>query len=288
MANAISISELTTYRWSFEKDVQRASELGFDGLAVWRQKLSDFGEEKGADLLAESDLMATSLLWCGGFTGHEGCSFRESVEDAIDAIQTASLLRASNLIVYSGARAGHTNSHARRLVQTALSELADVAGEYDVNLAIRPLHSFWAHDWTFLTDLDATAELIQAINSPSLSLALDTYQWCDCEDVLTRLDQFIPLTSVVQVADGTGDTCCPWEPDRLPPGYGDLPLEAFIGRLVNAGYEGAFEIELWGETIETWDYNELLRHSYRSMRDLLTRRPTQGPPPRQSVEPVGD
>lgn len=270
MPNAISASELTTYRWSFEQDVQRASELGFDGIAVWRQKLSDFGEEKGAELLAESDLTATSLLWCGGFTGHEGCSFRESIEDAIDAIQTASLLKSPNLIVYSGARAGHTNSHARRLVQTALSELACVADEYGVQLALKPIHPHWAHDCTFLTDLDATVELIGDVGSPFLRLALDTYQWGDCEQVLSRLGEFIPLTSIIQVADAALESSNPWEPNRLPPSTGRLPLEAFIGRAVESGYNGAFEIELWGEAIESWDYDELLRHSYRSVRNMIT------------------
>ncbi|MFT5302633.1 MAG: sugar phosphate isomerase/epimerase [Mariniblastus sp.] len=269
MPNSISASELTTYRWSFEQDVQRASELGFDGLAVWRQKLSDFGEEKGAELLAESDLAATSLLWCGGFTGHEGCSFRESIEDAIDAIQTASLLKAPSLIVYSGSRAGHTNSHARRLVQTALSELAGVAAEYGVSLALKPMHPHWAHDCTFLTDLNQALELIDSVGSHWLSLALDTYQWGDSEELLNTLDRFIPFTSVIQVADAGPAELATWEPNRLPPSTGRLPLEAFVVRAIEAGYDGPFEIEVWGETVEGCDYDQLLRQSYRDVRNMI-------------------
>jgi sugar phosphate isomerase/epimerase len=267
MPNAISASELTTYHWSFEQDVQRASELGFDGIAVWRQKLSDFGEEKGAELLVESELAATSLLWAGGFTGHEGRSFRESVEDAIDAIQTASLLKAPNLIVYSGARAGHTNSHALRLVQTALGELVDVAAEYGVCLALKPLQAQWARDCTFLTDLDSTVELIHSIGSSWLRLALDTYQWCGDIEIFRRLPEFIPLTSIIQVADaGSGDL---WEPNRILPGLGHLPIAAFLTQAIEAGYDGAFEIELWGEEVESWDYDELLRQSYQALQTML-------------------
>ena len=43
----LSINELTTYRWSFEEDVTRYKAAGIAGIGVWRQKLADFGEEKG-------------------------------------------------------------------------------------------------------------------------------------------------------------------------------------------------------------------------------------------------
>ena len=90
----ISMNELTTYRWSFEEDVQQYAKAGFDAIAVWRHKLSDFGEEKGAELIAESGLKVSSLLWAGGFTGSDGRSHKESVEDAHDAIRLAANLGA--------------------------------------------------------------------------------------------------------------------------------------------------------------------------------------------------
>ena len=57
----LSINEVTTYRWSFEEDVQNYRNAGIDGIAVWRQKLSDYGESKGAELLRESGLTVSSL-----------------------------------------------------------------------------------------------------------------------------------------------------------------------------------------------------------------------------------
>ena len=50
----VSISEVTTYRWSFEEDVQNYVGAGISGIGVWRQKLSDFGEEKGVELIQAS------------------------------------------------------------------------------------------------------------------------------------------------------------------------------------------------------------------------------------------
>ncbi len=145
----ISMNELTTYRWSFEEDVQQYAKAGFDAIAVWRHKLSDFGEEKGAELIAESGLKVSSLLWAGGFTGSDGRSHKESVEDAHDAIRLASNLGADCLIVHSGPRAGHTHNQCARLLTNALKDLLPHADDTNLALALEPMHAQCAQEWTF-------------------------------------------------------------------------------------------------------------------------------------------
>ncbi|MEO8499118.1 MAG: sugar phosphate isomerase/epimerase, partial [Planctomycetota bacterium] len=78
----LSINELTTYRWTFEEDVEHYQAAGIQSLAVWRHKLSDFGEEKGIELLIDSGLAVSSLQWAGGFTGSDGQSHDDSIADA--------------------------------------------------------------------------------------------------------------------------------------------------------------------------------------------------------------
>ena len=81
----LSVNETTTFRWSFEEDVSNYAAAGVPAIGVWRQKLSDCGETRGIELLAESGLKVSHLLWAGGFTGSDGRSFRASVEDAAEA-----------------------------------------------------------------------------------------------------------------------------------------------------------------------------------------------------------
>ena len=100
--------------------------------------------------MAESGLAVSNLLWAGGFTGSDGRSYRESLDDAGDAIRLAGDLGAKALVVYSGARAGHTQNHARRLIREALTELAPMAGDHGLVLAVEPMHFGCAADWTFL------------------------------------------------------------------------------------------------------------------------------------------
>lgn len=254
-----AINEMTTYRWSFEEDVHHYVAEGINGIGVWRQKLADFGEEKGMLLLQEQQLQVSALLWAGGFTGSDGRSYRESVWDATEAIRLASELRAGCLVVYSGGRGGHTSNHSRRIFKAALQDLLPVAAEFDVKLAIEPMHPGCAAEWTFLTCLDDVLTLMDELRSSHLQLVFDAYHLSGCEQSLSRLPELIPHIALVQLGDAKRPP--QGEQNRCRLGEGILPLRETVAKLTQAGYVGNYEIELMGEEIETQDYVELLRHS---------------------------
>lgn len=258
----ISMSELTTYRWSFEEDVHHYTDAGFEAIAVWRQKLSDFGEEKGAELIAEYGLKVSSLLWAGGFTGSDGQSFKGSIQDAHGAIDLAGMVGADCLIVHSGSRAGHTHNHARRLLKNALKDLLPHAKETGVVLVLEPMHERCAHEWTFLTSFEETITLIDGMGAPpQLKVAFNSYCFGLDDETLASLDALTPYLGVVQLSDARdGPT---GEQERCPLGNGVIPLDRIVHSLAESGYQGFFEIELMGQEIETADYQELLRTSRR-------------------------
>lgn len=263
----LSMNEMTTYRWSFEEDVQQYANAGFEALAVWRQKLSDFGEEKGLELLSERGLAVSCLMWAGGFTGSDGRTYKESVEDAQDAIRLAAQLKTPTVLIYSGARDGHTHSHARRLLNSALCELMPFAAEHDVSLAIEPMHTGCAAEWTFLTSLDEALSLIDAVGSPRLKLAFDTYQFAFDDEALARLPELASKIALVQLSDAKGPPC--GEQNRCRLGDGKLQLGEIVRTLLAAGYDGYFDIELMGEDLENCDYRELIRQSKQAFQAIV-------------------
>ena len=93
----LAISELTTLRWSLEDDIEHYQAAGVAAIGVWRPKLADLGNDKGAELLAEAELAVSSLQWAGGFTGSDGRSHQDSLSDARLAIQTAATLSAARI-----------------------------------------------------------------------------------------------------------------------------------------------------------------------------------------------
>jgi sugar phosphate isomerase/epimerase len=267
----LAISELTTFRWTFEEDVEHYRAAGIGAIGVWRQKLADCGEERGARLLAEAGMFPSSLQWAGGFTGSEDRSHDESLVDARQAIATAARLGCRTLLLHSGARGIHTHNHARRLFRQALDRLLPLGEERGVTLAIEPMRGACGSDFTFLQCLDETLDLVASYDSPALGIALDTWHWGHEAGLFQRLPQIVPRLALVQL----GDSRLPpgKEPDRCPLGDGSVPLERIVRELTAAGYDGFYEVELMGEEIETGDYGEIIARSARAFDGWLAATP---------------
>ena len=262
-----SINEVTTYRWSFEQDVDRYREAGYQAIGVWRQKLSDHGEEDGIDLLAESGLNVTSLFWAGGFTGSDGRTLEDAIDDATHAIRLAGAMDAGCLVLYTGGRNNHTFRHAERLLKTAIDQLLSFAVDADVTLAIEPMHPACAAEWTFLTDLQQALDVVESYSSPQLKLVFDAYHFGHDPTVLANLDQIVPHTALVQLGDRRSAHNI--DQDRCPLGCGVLPLAELVSRLLEAGYSGDYDVELIGQDIELSNYHELLAATKTTCHELL-------------------
>jgi len=263
----LSVNEITTYRWTFDQDVARYRAAGIEAIGVWRQKLADYGEPRGIDLLRESGLKVSNLLWAGGFTGSDGHSYEESIDDAREAIRLAGALKADCLVVYSGGRNGHTQNHARRLFATALRELLPECEQRDVVLAVEPMHPVCAGEWTILTGLDEALALVDGIGHPRIKLAFDTYHWGHDPAILERLPELAPHIAVVHLGDGLAPP--DREQNRCCLGEGKLPWTDIVRGLDRAGYRGHYDVELMGEAVEHRDYCELLQKSKCAFHRLL-------------------
>ena len=255
----LSMNEVTTYRWSLEQDLKRYRKAGFEAIGVWRQKMQDCGEDRAVDLVAESGLRVSNLSWAGGFTGSDGRTLEESVRDALQAVRVAAELDAGCLVLYAGGRNNHTSRHAMRVLRAALDRVLDVAADYDVTLALEPMHPACAADWTFITDLSAALELVESFRTPYLKLVFDTYHFGSAALEENLLADLAPHVAVVHL----GDRREPHSIDqhRVPLGSGRLPLWDLIRRLGEAGYAGDFDVELIGPEIEPARYDDLLRAS---------------------------
>ncbi len=254
----LSMNEITTYRWSFEEDVEKYQQAGYRAIGVWRHKVGDWDQDEAIECLARSGLAVSNLSWAGGFTGSDGRTLTESVEDAIDAIRLAAAMQAGCLVVYSGGRNNHTFRHAGRLLRMALDQLLPLAEAVEVPLAIEPMHAACAAEWTFLTDFLSVLELIEEYDSPALKLAIDTYHF-PRESERDLVACAAPHLGIVHL----GDRRLPpgFDQERCPLGCGLLPLGDIVKTLQRAGYSGPFDVKLMGSEFESGDYWDLLEES---------------------------
>lgn len=264
----IAANEMMTYRWSFEEDIANYAQAGYAAVGVWRQKLADFGEEKGAELIREAGLTVSSLHWIGGFTGSDGRGYDDSIIDAKEAIELAASLNAGCVVAYTGSRGGHTRNHARRLARGALKEVCQHAQQCNVTVAIEPMHIDCGSDWTFLNSLEDSLELLEDIGGDKLKIVCDAYHIGFCDRAISILPAAASQIGLVQLADANKPP--DGEQNRCRLGEGELPLQEIVTSLCEAGYAGAFEIELLGEDVEQFEYGDLLEHSLLTAQKLLS------------------
>ena len=248
----VAVSELSSPRWDLQHEVARAAALGFDAISLWRPKVSDVGAATAAAMVSLAGIRVSSLQWAGGFTGGDGRSFAESLDDAVEAIATAATLGSPVLVLHSGCRGGHTRSHAMRLLVQALEALAPVATRAGVTLALKPAHPAGAAGCNFLGGLAEAVDLVEGLSDPAVRLAVDFWHFGDAPDLEPLLPQLAEAAAIVQVADRCGPPSA--EADRLPAGHGGLPLERLIGEMLAHGYRGPVEFDPVGEAAEILGY----------------------------------
>lgn len=271
----LSMNALTTYRWSFDESLLFTRNAGYQGIGVWLRKLRDFGEERAVELVHESGLGVSSVSWEGGFTGGDAATAEENVAAACETLALCGELGAECLVIYSGARNGHTSRHADRLLRLALDRLLPHAEAAGVALAVEPLHRGCAEGWTFLTDLPKALRLAEEYETPALRLALDTYHFPLNEADWPLLRELARYLAVVHV----GDSLDPHSVDqgRVPLGEGRVPLAGIVQTLMAGGYDGFFDVKLMGPEVESLDYHQLLRNSREAFDAIVCSDPADSP-----------
>lgn len=240
-----ALHQMTTYRWDLPRELREIRSAGYHAISLWRNKLDD--EFLTACDLDDAQVPVASLSWAGFFTGSHGMTFEEAVADGRDAIRQARDLNAETLVIYSGARAGHTIRHARRLVTWGLRALADFAADRGVQLALCPLSPL-GRRWSFLDGLDPALEVLDAVQHPAVGLACDMYHlWLAEPRFESRIAEISPRTRLVHVSDGPASPG--HEYDQALPGKGRVPVNDWIGRFAAEGYAGYYDVQCWSESV---------------------------------------
>ncbi len=254
-----SISEFSTIRWSLQQEIEKYSQLGFGQIGLWHQKLDDYEIESTEDWLFESQIGVSSLSWLGGFTGCDGISHQDAIKISKEKIRLAARLGANTVIFHPGARNGHTQRHAERLLYSALDELVPCAIDFGIKLVLEPMDQPFQSNWSIFPRWENTIKLIQNYPENCLGIVLDLFHVGFNAAIFEKLDELVERLFLVQVADRSfGQIGIANEENRRIVGQGDIPLLEWIQKFESVGYQGNYEIEYHGPEFEFADYESVL------------------------------
>jgi sugar phosphate isomerase/epimerase len=272
--NNLSVNQVSSLKWDFFKDVIQYAKRGFDGIGLWRSKIDDISIQEAGDFLQEMKMNVTSVGWVGGFTGAEGLSFHQAIDDAIEGIEATAELRGRCLILHPGSQSRHTPRHARRLLDEALKILVPVAESCGVTLAVEPMVGIEQRTWSMLSGVMETLAAIENYSPNQVGIVLDFYHSGADPKLVGNLAKFVDRIQLVQIADRRGGINS--TVSRCLPGCGDLGLQSWIRLLSMSGYTGPIEAEIFGTEVQhlgypcvldaSWEYLAYCREIHRSVK----------------------
>jgi len=168
----------------------------------------------------------------------------QAAQKLLEAIAVTASIGADAIYMQTGGRGKLDWEQAASRFMELLAPCKDAAREKGVALMIENTSPFNIdmHIAHTLADTILLAEMA------GIGVCIDL-QPCWGEAGLAQLfRRAMPITKLVQVSDYVmGDRVAPC---RAVPGDGAVPLERLIGGLLDAGYEGLFDLELVGPRID--------------------------------------
>jgi len=234
-------SAFVTFRDEFCRTIERAAELGFDGVELALRTPEELDVPAVAACLKATGMeipcISTGQVFAtdGLYFTHPDAAIRQAALDrVIGMVRLAAELGA---VVNTGRVRGLV--HEGESVETAkaryldcLSRCADAAEPLGVTLVIEPVNRY---EINFINNCDEGLAIVRQLGRRSLRLMPDLFHMniedASFEAALTAARDVI---AYVHVADS----------NRLAPGWGHLPLDAIFNVLSEIGYDGYLTCEI--------------------------------------------
>jgi sugar phosphate isomerase/epimerase len=163
--------------WSFrgctpEEGLPRLREFGFEGIELWPDYLREWGTERWASALRETEMRCLQLCPYFNFV-HGESKIEESRRMLCEYLEVARLLACNRLRTFTGPPWGDGVVGSREASQeqwqssiTTLREFCEVAAEQGVELCME------CHAGSLMEDAPSTLRLIEGVDHPNLTVNL--------------------------------------------------------------------------------------------------------------------
>jgi sugar phosphate isomerase/epimerase len=245
----ISVSEVCSGPIPFLEEVQFWKKLGVNNVGMISPKLEPIGWD--TTLVAETGLRVSNV-------GTEERS-------AADAVEFAAAMGADSVWLEPGSIGSRTWEEAADDFCQRIRPTVTRANELDIPFALQPTNALRL-DLSFIFTLRDSLELARTAGT---GVVLEL-QCCWYERGLEELvRRNVDMLTLVQISDYQIGSLS--SPNRSVIGDGDIPLERLLAMILDAGYEGMFDLEILGPKIEAESYLSATRRSLERAGEMLDR-----------------
>ena len=261
----VSMSQITTSGWPFERDVAAFAAAGADGVGVSIRKLGEYGLDRGIDLLRAAGLPVSCLTSSGFFPLEDAAACDAALAETRRHLAAAAAVRAGCLFVLPGYAPRLSWEEAAARSRPLFAALLPDAQRFGVRLAVEPVSQLRV-DLGFLHSFADALDFVDDLGSPWLGVVLELNNAWSERALYDNLRQRTDRIAIVQVSDFKVGTMCASE--RVVIGDGDIPLRRICAALAAAGYDGWYDVELLGPAIEREGYDSVVPRALARFREL--------------------
>jgi sugar phosphate isomerase/epimerase len=258
----LSVSEMCTYPWSFDDELNLWQELGVRQVGVVLAKLDAYGLDRAVNALHDRSMTATTII-TGRFDLRAPDTW-DGTRTRIDyAVDLASVIGGC-VYFTSGRRDGRSFDELTASLADAVAPCLAHAASKGVRLAIKP---------TLRTDVSYVHTLrdgLDVAQQAGIGVVADLGNCWIERDYENAVRRGGPRIAAVQFTDAVYGTSSE-RPlgSRAVPGDGELPIAGFLQAALECGYTGAFELEMVGPKIEAEGHEPALRRGVERASRLL-------------------
>jgi sugar phosphate isomerase/epimerase len=248
------ISEVTTWPWTFEQDVERYARLGASAIEVWEFKLGAPGHERRRQLesvlehgLTVSSFQADVHALFPTHLQPEPAALNARRDTFLDMLSTIGpLVPGAVFVLNTGIAHGGDVQAAFDITTSVFRDLAARAREVGVRLAIEPLHPIAMNEDSFAWNLEDALDIVSVVDLPELGICADAWNLAGQFDLTARLGRCRGRVSLAQVSDYRRPRSFL---DRLAVGDGSIDFDAFVRGLTASEYAGPIVLEIFSKNV---------------------------------------
>ncbi|WP_243229596.1 sugar phosphate isomerase/epimerase [Microbacterium sp. CIAB417] len=248
---------------------------GVEAIGLWREPVNAVGLDTAASMLTDSGLRFTTHCRGGFFTLSDGAARVAALDDNRRAIEETATLAAAGaegstailVLVAGGLPEGSRDiAGARERVRDAIGELVPDAAAAGVTLAIEPLHPMYVSDRCVVSTLGQALDIAADFDASVVGATVDTFHIFWDPQVLEQIARAgrEGRIATYQVCDWKTPLAADVLLSRHYPGDGVIDFATLTRAVVEAGYTGDIEVELFNEDIWATDYAEVVRRTAAS------------------------
>jgi sugar phosphate isomerase/epimerase len=258
----LSVSAVSSWRWSFEDDLRFWAGAGIDHAGLSFRKLDEAGVDRGVGRVRDAGLRVSNVVELGWWDLDDRTTWPGQTDRLLAAVDVARTV--GGCLVLTTGPAGILDwDGAAAALGEALEPVQAAASAAGVVVTIEPTGPLRL-DLSFVTTLRDGVDLARRLGT---GVCAEVNSCFAERALLATIGSSADVLAHVQVSDFVIGSLC--TPDRAVPGDGDIPLARIVRAVLDAGYTGAFELEMVGPRIEEEGYAPAIRRGVDYMGALL-------------------